>query len=216
MPPIISASEIRSPSPDEVSKIEAAERLLAAAVRLFFENRDVLPTVSLTAAASQVIHDLLKHKGMSSLLRSGAVIQEEHRAQFVRWFKGFENFLKHADNDPNARHEFDWIFAEFMLHGVAFDYGMLKRTSTWPLDLFHAWALSNHPERFVENEHTREMFEFARKLPRGIDKRSALGLLDEEPHGWQERRAAAWERAVAALRGRFASAQPSAGQSQRT
>jgi hypothetical protein len=216
MPPIISAAGGTYPRPDEVSKLEAAERLLAAAVRLFFENRDVLPTVSLTGAASQVIHDLLKNEGMRSLFRSGAVIKEQHRARFIRWFKDFENFLKHADHDPNATLEFDWTLAELMLHVVAFDFGMLTRRSTWPLTVFTGWAITNHPERFVENEYTRPTIEAARRFSHVIDKRLALALLDAEPHDFKERDSAAWERAIAALREQHASARPSTGHSAQT
>jgi hypothetical protein len=168
-------------------------------VRAFFDKRDVLASVTLAAAASQLIHDLLKHKGTRSLFRGGEIIKPDRRNEFAAWFKSYENFLKHADRDPDARLVFRWEFVEFMLHAASWDYWMLTRTSTWPLHVFVGWAFANDPTRFVENEQTRPLFDCLRKLPAPIDKRLALEMLDAKPPDFDSRLQDSYKHAFSAV-----------------
>ena len=100
-----------------VTKIEAAEKQLDTAIKLFFENVDHLSCFTLAAASREITDDLCE-KRMSEIYRSELekfgdpqkvrlsfrdemkiFIKPEHLKEAMRLFKKTQNFLKHADKD---------------------------------------------------------------------------------------------------------------------
>lgn len=59
-----------------VSKLEAAERQLDAAIRLFFAREDAVSVHTLAAAAYQVIIDICKQRGIERELEDSKILDE--------------------------------------------------------------------------------------------------------------------------------------------
>jgi hypothetical protein len=103
-----------------ITKLDAAERQLNTSIRLFFENRDHLSSYALTAASREITDDLVEKKSgeifQRELARLGDptkvrlsfreefcnLINQEHHKKALKLIGQWQNFLKHADNDPDC------------------------------------------------------------------------------------------------------------------
>src|SRR5689334_4474228 len=90
----------------KITKLEAAQRQLAEAVRLFFEQRDIVCVHTLAGAAVRVLSDLAAHRGVANPIRDSDRIRPERRKEFLGVLNAAQNFFKHADKDPHAVFEF--------------------------------------------------------------------------------------------------------------
>ena len=61
---------------------------------------------TLTSAAFQLLADLGKVHGIRSLVRTDAFIWPERLKEWVTALNSTQNFLKHADKDPDAKHKY--------------------------------------------------------------------------------------------------------------
>ncbi len=105
---------------ETVTKLEAAERQLRVAIRMFFERRDMIAVHTLAAAAQSVLRDLGRHRGFLSLFEEGATrIVPEKRDEFKRLFREAQNFFKHADKDADAKLQFHGDATRFHLIDAA-------------------------------------------------------------------------------------------------
>lgn len=92
---------------ETVSKIDAAERQLRVAIRMFFERRDMIAVHTLAAAAQGVLRALARRKGFTSLFEEGITkIRPEKQDEVRSLFAKAQNFFKHADRDADAKLEF--------------------------------------------------------------------------------------------------------------
>jgi hypothetical protein len=106
-----------------ITKIEAAERQLDTAIKLFFENVGHLSCYTLAAVSREITDDLCE-KQKSELYRAELerlgdpqrvrlsfrdemeiLIKPEHRKEAMRLLKKAQNFLKHADRDHDKELE---------------------------------------------------------------------------------------------------------------
>ncbi|WP_063995454.1 hypothetical protein [Bradyrhizobium sp.] len=104
-----------------VTKLDAARRHLAAAIRLWFRNGDAVSIHTLAFAAYEVIHFISIHrdKFRRDLLFDSDLIKDEHRAEYNRLIRSPANFFKHADRDPGGSLEFEPAASEiFMLFAI--------------------------------------------------------------------------------------------------
>ncbi len=83
-----------------VTKLEAAQRQLRTAIRLWFNDGDPVSIHTLLAAAHEIIHRLYRNKGLSGLLFNSKRIKDEFRAEWARKIKEAPNFFKHATHEP--------------------------------------------------------------------------------------------------------------------
>src|SRR5208283_1424597 len=106
-----------------ITKIDAAERQLNTAIRLFFENRDHLSSYALAVASREVTDGVIKSRDSElyhrELARLGdplkvrlsyreelkVLIKREFYEDFLRLDRKWQNFLKHACKDPDAEIE---------------------------------------------------------------------------------------------------------------
>ena len=103
-----------------ITKIQAAEHQLDTAIRLFFENIDLLSSYTLAAASREITDDLCEKKThelfQQEFARLGDAlkvhlsfrekvkiyIKEEYYKDAMRLFRKRQHFLKHADKDPDG------------------------------------------------------------------------------------------------------------------
>lgn len=94
--------------PIRVTKLDAARRHLRAAITLLFEGADPIVVHTLVGVASVLAADLARHHHPGEEWETLAKSANNIAAQdyFVA-ARSTQNFLKHADRDPDATHEFD-------------------------------------------------------------------------------------------------------------
>jgi hypothetical protein len=115
-----------------VSKIQAAQRQLDAAIKIYFEGGDYLAAYALAAASLEVTEnlysknreDIIKrqlHEGngdykkiqFSYMETLKMAVKEEHWNEAYKLFRRTQNFLKHADKD--ADQEIEDVDGELLL-----------------------------------------------------------------------------------------------------
>jgi len=133
-------------STSRITKLDAANRQLDQAISLFFEKGDMLAIHTLTGAAFQLFADLGKLDGVVSRYRSEELIRRGRMRDWIQALNSTQNFLKHADRDPNEEH----VYVEegtilFLFEAVE----LAQRVAPLPggaRQAFQLWFISSYPE----------------------------------------------------------------------
>jgi hypothetical protein len=144
-----------------VAKLDAAKRQLGTAIRLFFEERDVIAIHTLASAAQELLSDLLKAGGGRSLYEElPQWIEPEHVADFRKALRKPQNFFKHADRDPTSSLRFPPAMTEYALFDCVWMYQRLTGYNTRESFAFGAWFHFQHPD-VLQHGRMREELEAA-------------------------------------------------------
>jgi hypothetical protein len=151
--------------PKMITKIQAAEHQLDTAIRLFFENIDHLSSYTLAAASREITDDLCEKKSHElfhqELERLGNAlevrlsfreemkiyIKDQYYKAAMAAFRKVQNFLKHADKDPDG--EIDDLRARelaFVIWTAGRNYVLLERRVTPALSIFLHWFGAAEPK----------------------------------------------------------------------
>ena len=171
-----------------ITKIQAAEHQLDTAIRLFFENIDYLSSYTLAAASREITDDLCEKKVPELFLQEFArlgdalavrlshreeikiLIKEEYYNEATKHFRRRQNFLKHADKDPDG--QIDDLNARELAFVILFagkNFSLLEKRITPALSIFLHWFGAaeprilkrpdgTHPEMYKWIEELRETF----------------------------------------------------------
>jgi len=134
----------------DISKLQAASRLLDTAIRLFFEGADAVAVHSLAAASLNVFSDVAEHTGKSwraHLGHDSKLSPQEVKLILNRAW----NFFKHADRDPVETLQFEEIDSEHLMSVAVLQCGDLQAT-TCCMQAFQLWYIAAHPELFSKSE----------------------------------------------------------------
>jgi LmbE family N-acetylglucosaminyl deacetylase len=156
-----------------ITKIQAAERQLDTAIKLFFENVDRLSCYTLAAASREITDDLcekrkselyrgeLERLGDPQLIRLSfrdemeILIKPEHIKEAMRLLKKPQNFLKHADRDHDKH--LDDISAEevsLLIFSAVRNFALLEKRSSPAMSIFLCWFTTAHPD--LINTHSAD------------------------------------------------------------
>ena len=150
-----------------ITKIDAAERQLNTAIRLFFENVDHLSSYTLAVASREITDDLLGKNRDDSFRkdleklgepikrrrsyreRFRDLIKPEYYKDAVTLFNRRKNFLKHADRDPDA--EMDDLSAKELALSIGFsiwNFNLLTGRQSREMAIFFCWLGAAEPHLF--------------------------------------------------------------------
>jgi hypothetical protein len=131
-----------------ITKLEAARRSLAVAVRLFFDRDDPVAVHTLAAAAQGVIRDLARARNLkhTSLLHDHPEVPPQARAQWARILNSPRNFFKHADNDPCGTLDFEASSNEILLLDACLILSEVSNQSLSEASVYLGWFTTAHPE----------------------------------------------------------------------
>jgi hypothetical protein len=148
-----------------ITKTRAAERQLNTAIRLFFENRDHPSSYALAAASREVTEGMIKRwlgdLNQRKLVRAGDSLEvplsyREMLNLFIKpgchkkameFFNKWQNFLKHADKDPDA--EIEPLTTKVLALVIIFaikNYVLLTQHWTTEMATFFAWFVVAEPQ----------------------------------------------------------------------
>lgn len=135
----------------KLSKFDVAERQLLLAIRLFFSSEDVVSIHTLSEAAGQILHDIGKEAGVSSIVRDSDRIRPERMKEWLAVIFKSRNFFKHADRDKDEVHEFKPVFNDMSLLDAVNMYSTLKKRWTPETLIFLVWFGLKHPHLVKED-----------------------------------------------------------------
>jgi hypothetical protein len=133
----------------KIAKLEAAQRELDAAIRMFFKSEDMLAVHTVSRAAFRVLFDIANDGGAKKALAT--YIKKVGAPRFNEE----TNFLKHADQDPGG--EIDDHFHEFTEAGIGMAIGLYKshkKQLTPEMASFLVWSQFMRPNFFDLGEDT--------------------------------------------------------------
>ena len=131
----------------ELTRLEAAERQLRQAIRLFFGGGDEVSVHTLTGAACRVLRDLAKHQRGSHPLQDVVPhIRPEKRQEFFKLLTVNQNFFKHAGNGPESSLTFNPESTEFLLFDATMTHISLTGCALPETLIFALWFVLRHDD----------------------------------------------------------------------
>jgi hypothetical protein len=161
-----------------ISKIEAAQRQLRAAIKLWFCEGDIIAVLSLVCSAHQIIHDINKKKGSShNLIYDSPIVKDNYRKDWINKIKSPYNFLKHADKDPtpDCTLELDTKVIECYIVYTIMGLEFLNYKSSEIERIFTMYFMLTNPSLVVEEERdkvfsrlTEDEIQAITKMPKDV------------------------------------------------
>jgi hypothetical protein len=130
------------------TKPQAATRQLDVAITLLFADYDPLAIRTLAAAAHGVFADLVERK-----LRGGSwrakIIEGSglSKSAAVGILNAAQNFLKHADRDPDAELEIDEEENDHLMFVATLECAELGHPLSVDMQSFQIWYLAMYPDK---------------------------------------------------------------------
>jgi hypothetical protein len=165
-----------------VNKLEAARRQLRLALRLFFQEEDPLSTFTLNAAAHGILRDLLHRQGApeASLIKDSDWIRPERKKEYLAIINRSQNFLKHADTDPDTVIEFDPEELPLWLVDSNRMYSMLTNRLLGEGMVFLAWFMVAYPQYIKPGPVPEAVARIRSELQAPTDRSLYLPLLGQK------------------------------------
>lgn len=101
---------------ETITKLEAAERQLRVAIRLFFERRDPIAIHTLATAAQEILRALAQPRGIKGIYEhADALIRPDKKKELIDHLRKAQNFFTHAAKDPGEKLDFFYEATQFYL-----------------------------------------------------------------------------------------------------
>jgi hypothetical protein len=159
-----------------VTKLEAAERQLWVAIRLFFERRDAIAVHTLAAAAHSVLVDLARPRGVKIFFEKGKYARPEDKED-NEMLRAAQNFFKHGAKDPNQEHPFFFEMTSLLLYDAALLHWRLTGALSSEVSAFISWYWGKNPDLLTRSKPSPELVEQVKNYAR-YDFDDILRLLD--------------------------------------
>jgi hypothetical protein len=124
----------------KLTKIDAAEAHICAAVRMFFAGWHPAPIFMLANAAREIVEQIGGHTEVTTAQEELARGRASTVHDMLRPLKTIANFLKHADRDPTATIDIDNKNVEVVLQLACHDFGRVASGMPIEAQVFEAWA----------------------------------------------------------------------------
>ena len=130
-----------------LSKIDAAEAQLKAAVRMYFENRHIAPVFTLANAVREVVGTIGEHLEVETVQEEIAKARGVTVAELVRPTSKKAGFFKHANRDPSGKIDLEDDNVEVALFFACNDFGRVAGGMPIKAQVFEAWVYAAATER---------------------------------------------------------------------
>lgn len=160
-----------------VSKLEAARRQLKTGIEILFSRGDEVAAHTLVGAASRIVSDLVEAKCPErSWDRYAQEANDLSTSDYFAIMRRSQNFLKHAERDPDSTKEFDPSDTDALAFWTVMNLGELECELSIQESVLQLWYLASYsPSLDHQNEQNRlalELFGDLRSLER-IERISA-------------------------------------------
>jgi len=132
----------------KMSKMQVAHQQLNVAIRLHFLDDDPASVLTLAGAAAGVFRDLVDHKQPGKSWDDKAMqANGMDRASYIKAMRFGQNFLKHADRDPDDTMEWTASDTESLMFWATLNAGELDGIST-SQQVFQLWFFATRSKLF--------------------------------------------------------------------
>ena len=174
----------------KVTKLEAAQRQIDAAIRLLFNNDDPVAIHTVAAAGRQILMDLAKIDNTQVWQMMNQCIRPEMRK---KWRNEVEakavNFLKHADKDQDGVLEnVDEKINDLTLFSACILYDDLGHKFTSEMSIFMTWYSGIFPDQIRDDLPWSAMLAKAAKDCPDLPRNEQLALGKEMLDQWRQSR----------------------------
>ncbi len=162
----------------KINKIEAAYRQAHTAIDLFFHDGDPISIHTLTAAAYNLLRDLTKGKKWMLKETLSDYVEAGYEKRALAAFNKYENFLKHADRDPEDSLEYETFPTEMLLWDCCSAYRRLTSTSPHPMICYNIWFKLANPSLVIhENADQKAQAYVAGMMIQGMSKQEFYRIM---------------------------------------
>jgi hypothetical protein len=135
----------------ELTKLQAAQRQLNGAIRLLFDDEDPVLVHTIAGAASILFSDLIEnaapHKSWDKQAQDANGLDA---AEYFRIMREYQNFLKHAKDDPDAKLVFEPVETEAIIFWAVMNASEIAPMSN-EAQVFQLWYVASHsPQEIVD------------------------------------------------------------------
>ena len=93
-----------------LTKVDAAQRQLDMASFLFMVSCEYVSIHTLASSAYQVLEDINRHQDGDPMFKDGYGVLDQGSQEWRKWLNVPQNFVKHADKDPDGAIRFrPWV-----------------------------------------------------------------------------------------------------------
>ena len=172
----------------KVTKLEAAQRQIDAAIRLLFKNEDPVAIHTIAAAALQILKDLAKKDNTQVWKMMNQCIRPEMRKTFRDEVENKAvNFLKHADKDPDGILEnVDEIINDLTLFSGCILYNDLGHPWTHEMAGFIIWYSAIFPDHIRDDLPWSAMLAEVAHNWRDLPRKEQLAFGQEMLDTWRQ------------------------------
>lgn len=130
------------------SKRDAAVRQLDVAIGLLFTDDDPLAIRTLAGAAYGILADLAENQKQGSSWRT-RILEDSglSEKEAVRVLNAAQNYLKHADKDPNSSLSFEEEENDHLIFVASIECGGIGNLLSYSMQAFQIWYLALYPEK---------------------------------------------------------------------
>jgi hypothetical protein len=131
-----------------LSKRDVARDQLDLSIHLIFRHEHYVAANTLAWAASDVLMNISKHRGIvSARVSFEQYIKPEFRKQWRSILRRAYTFSKHADLDPEDKiRAFRPEATVWTIMNAIFDYSNIFGGRSLPMLVFHIWFMCRHPD----------------------------------------------------------------------
>jgi hypothetical protein len=123
----------------KLTKIDAAEAQIRAAVRMFFEGAHPVPIYTLANGAREIVATIGEQIDIETVQQELAAARNVTVGQLVRPLSKIAGFFKHADRDATETIEFDENDVDVVLQLACHDFGRITGGMPIEAQVFEAW-----------------------------------------------------------------------------
>lgn len=135
----------------KVSKVDATRRQLDSAIKLWFEDGDVVSIHTLVFSAFEILNDLNRKQGNHDVTLAGLVkrnYEPEHVETVIALIKKPMTFFKHANRDPYDVLEFEPKNIEKLIMISLLGLNALGERISATQNAFVNWFLLHNPHLY--------------------------------------------------------------------
>lgn len=148
-----------------INKLDAARRQLETAALLYFNDRDIISVHTLAAAAYEIVETIAQKRGSSTLVQRSLLnfLPDDLVKDVRKAMRTPQNFLKHADKDPEAQLEFEPNFTELILLDAMATYAQITGDIPSIFNAFSTWLGLQKPDMFGGTPEAKEIMREAQR-----------------------------------------------------
>ena len=130
------------------TKAQAATRQLDEAIILLFADHDPLAIRTLASAAHGIFADIADIKSPNGSWRERVILGSGlSRKEAISILNSAQNFLKHADFDPDDELSFDEEENDHVIFVSTLECGEFGYPLSFQIQVFQIWYLASYPEK---------------------------------------------------------------------